>query len=336
MSSTVAEPVTTAALDLKLKLLLARLLVAPKRPLAINELRKSLAKPLGFEVSTETLQEWVDRLRAEELIDEKSKLTKAGRRSALEFLGVSGLPPKTTWKTITTRYLVPLALGINSVDRRMQKKLSNAEPLAALLLKRRFPLAASAGESLSKVLEAIVCRELGYPDESTLKGVQARKLEELIQSPKQMTGEQAAKQVPAALLRTGKPGVAALRDLVFREWVASLTNTDAPRKGPPEPLDLEMFACTVLAVARGCPTGWFGDNKVFISHVHRHLHGEPAFQGMTLDDFKQKLVEANRTDRVTLSRADLVSVMDPEDVRQSETRQLDAVFHFILVQKERP
>jgi hypothetical protein len=337
MTSTVAEPVTNAALDLKLKLLLARLLVSPKKPLTINDLRKGLGKALGIEPSTETMQDWIDRLRAQELIDEKRNLTEAGRRKALEFLGVENVPPKTNWNTIATQYLVPLALGVNPKDGPMQKKLSKKETLAALLLKRQRSLPASTGETLHKVLEAIVCRELGYPEETTLKGVQARKLEELIHSPKQLTAEQAANQVPAALLKTGKPGVSALRYLVLREWVVPPPNPDATHsRGALEPLDQDMFARTVLAVARSCPTGWFGDNKVFINHVHRHLIGEPAFQDIPLDEFKRKLVEANRTDRLTLSRADLVSEMPAEDVRQSETRQLDAVFHFILVQKERP
>lgn len=337
MTSTVAESMTDATLDRKLKLFLARLLVSPKRPPTITKVRNDLANALGFEPSTETIQDWLDRLRGEGLVHEKLKLTEAGRRNALEFLGVDSIPPNTNWRTITARYLVPQALGIHSVDGAMQNKLSKEESLAALVLKQRFSLPANTGETLSKVLEAIVCRELGYPEESTLKGVQARKLEELTHSPRQLTAKQVAKQVPAALLKTGKSGVSAIRDVVLREWAAVPANAMGPlSQGPHEPFDLDVFARSVLAVARNCRTGWFGENKVFINHVYRGLDGEPAFQGMPLDDFKRKLVEANRLDRLTLSRADLISVMDPEDVRQSETHQLDAVFHFILIEKDRP
>jgi hypothetical protein len=35
-----------------------------------------------------------------------------------------------------------------------------------------------------------------------------------------------------------------------------------------------------------------------------------------------------------LSRADLVAAMDPEDVRSSETRHLNAEFHFINLDLE--
>jgi hypothetical protein len=90
----------------------------------------------------------------------------------------------------------------------------------------------------------------------------------------------------------------------------------------------------VTAVARKCPTGWFGDNKVFISHVWKQLRSEPRFAPLGLGGFKQKLVEANRANLLTLSRADLVQLMDPTDVRESEITYLTATFHFILVEKD--
>jgi hypothetical protein len=42
-------------------------------------------------------------------------------------------------------------------------------------------------------------------------------------------------------------------------------------------------------------------------------------------------VEANAHRLLTLSRADLVQLMDPGDVAESETPYLNAVFHLILV-----
>ena len=100
--------------------------------------------------------------------------------------------------------------------------------------------------------------------------------------------------------------------------------------------DLPAFAQTVKAAVRDCPTGRFGDNKVFISHVWRRLRDEPGFPAMDLPAFKQRLTEANNARLLTLSRADLVQVMDPTDVRESETRDLNAAFHFVLLEKEQP
>ena len=48
-----------------------------------------------------------------------------------------------------------------------------------------------------------------------------------------------------------------------------------------------------------------------------------------MNAFKQRLVEANSKGLLRLSRADLVSAMDPELVAESETRYLNARFHFV-------
>ena len=57
---------------------------------------------------------------------------------------------------------------------------------------------------------------------------------------------------------------------------------------------------------------------------------------LDLPAFKQRLVEANQAGLLTLSRADLVQVMDPADVRDSEIQYLNATFHFLLVERNRP
>ncbi len=43
----------------------------------------------------------------------------------------------------------------------------------------------------------------------------------------------------------------------------------------PRPVDLARFAERVKAAARACPTGRYGDNKVFIAHVWRMLQSDP-------------------------------------------------------------
>jgi hypothetical protein len=333
MTSLIAE-LTTDAVGLKLQLLLARLLVAAKRAPTISAVRKDLAKALGSEPSTETMQDWIDRLRADGLIGEKLMLTEAGRRHVLEFIGADSLPPRTNWATMMTRYLVPRALGVGLSNAPLVKKLSREDGLAGLVLKRRYGIERTEKESLDSVLEAIVCQKLGY-DVPTLKELKKRKLAELLSAKDHMIPKQPKQQVRALL---DANNMNELRAIVLGEWLNAIASNDykATATNVSAPFDLDAFARTVIAVARSCPTGWFGDNKIFISHVYQHLNEEPAFGGMNLDDFKRRLVEANRTNRLTLSRADLVSVMNPEDVRESETRQLDAVFHFIFVARERP
>ena len=96
--------------------------------------------------------------------------------------------------------------------------------------------------------------------------------------------------------------------------------------------DLREFSRKVLAAARACPTGRYGDNKIFIVHVWRALQNDPDFQGTELFVFKQRLAEANNARLLDLSRADLVQAMDPEDVQLSEVCYLNATFHFIRIE----
>ena len=137
--------------------------------------------------------------------------------------------------------------------------------------------------------------------------------------------------VPKALLDAPKSGMEGLRAVAL----AGLTNTGTrPPVADPEPFDLEMFANTVKAVARTSPTGRFGDNKVFISHVWRQVRHEPQFAPLGLDGFKAKLVEANRENLLVLSRADMPEVLPPSDLDDSETTYQNTVYHFILLDKE--
>lgn len=94
--------------------------------------------------------------------------------------------------------------------------------------------------------------------------------------------------------------------------------------------DLKLFAQKVINVAKRCKTGWFGDKKIFISHVWRAFNQQIE---IPIDDFKDLLVKANHQGLITLARADLVDAMDPNDVMESRTNYLNGVFNFIDLYK---
>jgi hypothetical protein len=91
-----------------------------------------------------------------------------------------------------------------------------------------------------------------------------------------------------------------------------------------------------LAAARACPTGRFGDNKVFINHLCRYLQNEPGFPRLALEEFKRRLTEANAARLLVLSRADMAPDLPQDDVRASETSYLNAHFHFVTLEEVRP
>jgi hypothetical protein len=83
----------------------------------------------------------------------------------------------------------------------------------------------------------------------------------------------------------------------------------------------------------GLPRGRFGAQKVFVAALWRRLRDDPRFRGMTLEKFKQLLLEASRNRMLILARADLVSAMDFKEVSESEISDHGATFHFVMDQQ---
>jgi hypothetical protein len=134
-----------------------------------------------------------------------------------------------------------------------------------------------------------------------------------------------ARNLASQVTRAATTSPDKLREAVIGAWIEG--------KGTPasagECFDLSGFASQVGSLARVTRTGRYGDHKVFISHVWNRFRQERAALGMSRDEFNQRLVEANRAELLTLTCADLVSAMSPEDVQQSEIRLPHASFHFI-------
>jgi hypothetical protein len=261
--------------------------------------------------------------------------TDAGRRQALQILGLSELPPGMNWGIVLAKHLFPPAAGLSGDA---AAKLDKGDKLAAFLLKRKYGLSSVAGSSVKQVLEAIVCKECDFPQETTLDGLLRAVLSKLVESPERLTKEQLAKQLP--LVKTGLSKVSAeeVRRSIVRDWLTCATKTrprDQP--SPAEPFDLAAFAATVRALAAGSPSeDRFYDNKVFIAPLWRRSQREPNFPRLSLLGFKQRLIEANAKHFLHLSRADLVQAMDPRLVAESETAHLNATFHFVVLEESRP
>jgi hypothetical protein len=105
-----------------------------------------------------------------------------------------------------------------------------------------------------------------------------------------------------------------------------------PEAGPSGArFDLPLFAVRALEAGKSTKTGRFGDDRVFISHVWRQFEHDPASIGMTLEAFKQRLLEANRQRYLSLVCADMAPKLNQKDVRESEIRYGTARFHFLCI-----
>ncbi len=340
MTTTITAPLTRPA-----EFLLVRLLAPAKRPTPPSRLRQEISRLLREPLDAEDWQALVEELIEAGLVTAKPlRLTELGRAHALELLDIQHLPPRATWRVLRDRYLVPRALGITEAAGETQSRINCRDGLGAWLLKRRYNLPAASTHTLTAALEALACQQLGFPDETRLTAVRNRVLCRLLGVLEPLSWKKLITQMPQAAAGAQRADLASLREAVLHDWLARSPSQPPPEANgqtteervEPEAFDLPAFASTVHAAARACPTGRFGENKVFIHHVWKYLQGETHLPMRSLEEFKQRLVEANHARLLQLSRADLVQAMDSADVQQSETRYLDAVFHFIRTEGARP
>jgi hypothetical protein len=76
--------------------------------------------------------------------------------------------------------------------------------------------------------------------------------------------------------------------------------------------------------------GRYGKENVFVSALWQQLAHDRRLPLLSLDHFKQWLVDANRHQLLALARADLVDDMDAHLVEDSEIEDLGETFHFVV------
>ncbi|RKI61392.1 hypothetical protein D7X55_23250, partial [Corallococcus sp. AB049A] len=248
-------------------------------------------------------------------------LTGAGRQQALRFLRVDS-PKGLTWKRVKQQHLLAKGLGLPA-SKQALTRVSDADGVRALVLKRAHRVEGPETPTLAQVRDRLLWRQLGVETEEafSLRAVQAhllgKLLEQEVSDPKRGVEQLAARAVGASRVDAEVVRMAALR-----EWVLA----EAP--GKTLPTDTVSFARRVMDAAQAVPpSGRFGNNKVFISHVWKALQPEWADRPA----FNEALLAANRARELSLGRADLLSVMDPQNVAESEVRSYGASFHFVVL-----
>ncbi|MBJ6765512.1 hypothetical protein JGU66_32565 [Myxococcaceae bacterium JPH2] len=288
----------------------------------------------------------VDTLLADALVQPRSRqgltLTPEGRKKALQFLGVDS-PRGLTWKRLKQQHLMARSLALPA-SKAVLTRLANADGMRAALLKREHAVEGPDAPTLAQVRDRLLWRSLGVETDKpfTLAAVQAHLLSSLLEL-EVAQPRRALEQLAARAAGAARADAEALRLALLRGWLMADATESAPRPDAPPDEEAEpavpepgpvapasmgtSFAEHLLTVARALPTGRYGDNKVFISHVWRAL--QPEWPNR--EAFDEALLEANRARQLSLSRADLVSAMDPTDVAESEVSALGASFHFVVI-----
>lgn len=106
-----------------------------------------------------------------------------------------------------------------------------------------------------------------------------------------------------------------------------VTSDSASRSSDAKPKQTDIGTMIQEAVDAAPKSHGYGPQNVFIGRIYDTLKAKLG--GMSLDQFKRKLVELNRDSKISLARADLVDAMDEKDVEDSEIKDMNASFHFI-------
>lgn len=329
-------------------LVLARL-SGQKSPPGPSEIADTLAK---FGTPTAGKGEWKTRLvailaelRSRSLLDQRRALTPAGRRALADALGLGKAPG---WNEIRNKRLPALALGLEASS----DAVAGSERLQATLL--ATCLGVEPRRTPAQVLEALLAAELGLPPgKVTLNRIRDHLIARRTGIEVRGTADKVAARLTTKFVRA--PNSKFLRPALVKCWVADeplapsarpieAEASPAARRNAPKspsgpttspatarPLDDGSFAALVTDAARVIgPDGRFGQHKVFISAIWRNLAEGLDRRGMSIDDLKARLIEANRAGLLSLARADLVGAMDPAEVKASEILDRGASFHFVV------
>jgi hypothetical protein len=317
-------------------LILARLLAGTVRAPTRRDVQKSLdslfLERLGESLWRSVFSSAFDRLVAlEQVTSQPIGLSAAGRDRALGYWQIDKVPPRVRWETLKRQYIVPRILGLS---RQQLAGKDKTKSLIAAVLKNKYHLASETGDTLPAVVNALAWRQLNV-DSTARFTPQAVVAEILLKSTRKPTTDQAATSLARLAFDTAGNDLFAG---ALRQWIATAEIEGPPAAGVVDQTstadhngELTTFAADTLRAACGAKTGWFGDNKVFISQVWNHLRAQREFAALTLAQFKERLVEAHRGRLLELSRADLVERMNADDVADSETRYLDGVFHLLRI-----
>jgi hypothetical protein len=231
------------------------------------------------------------------------------------------LRPGVKWRQLADKILPALALEVDPNAKTLAHFASKDDWAAAIVARETGLWTGGLPPRLPALCDALAWRAMGLHTKPQRLPAEARAyfLKQEIAGasgpPERIVRTEAARIVGAPRADT-RP----LCDALVRRWIAG---TAPP---PPQPA---TFSDRVRELARRATTGTFGDRKVFIASVWDTFHRDPAW-AMTLDDFKATLLVAHRHGELELARADLVSAMDPELVRASETAWDGTTFHFIV------
>lgn len=342
-------------------LILARLATTTRHPPSVGKLELDLLPLVEARLSrrewSSQLAERLQALGANGAIDMRRVPTPKGLEQLRGALGVRDLPAR--WSEIWRALLPALALALPGAQ---WSEVASADKLRARLIRQHRGLSLPELPTLTQAVDAQIWQALGLPEAGpvTLGKLRRAVLERTLGTSlraKSIDANEAGRWLASVATGATTRDIAASQRALVGRWLLATeatpptaearestrerghTTAQTPERETmtttSEPLSLERWAEQVQALADASRAGRFGDERVFIASVWNAAQAGPAALHGSLPAFKARLVEANRAGLLRLHRADLVGAMDEHLVRESETRHINATFHFIEIHPRR-
>ncbi|MGH8615854.1 MAG: hypothetical protein ACREYF_28545 [Gammaproteobacteria bacterium] len=326
-------------------LILARLLTAGTKGNTVGDIKQSLeptlkSRYMGSELTTQ-MERSVKRLRETHAIEEiqassksgrraRYRLTMAGRQRLSGYLDATYFPEKLNWTTVRDKYVAAKAVGFGIHSAADYKKVTPGA-LSAMVLNQAFTLKLDGVPTLAVARDAACWKALGIDSAKRFTGKEAfpflaTMLPGVDPSLKGKLSEAilVAQTIGARNPSTSAVCIALLERVIFGERWHTAVKHEAP-------LDLSDFAKHVQEAANTAPTGRFGLDKVFISHVWRHFNELGYGAGMNADEFRREVIDAHLKGLVTLAEEDLPDRRDPVDINASRMTHVNATYHYVRI-----
>ena len=272
------------------------------------------------------------------------RLSPAGWAALKDFLEIDELPTDLKWLSLRNRYLLAKALDILPASPAQLKRLATSDGIRAAVLVKHYKLPIEPLPTLEHALDVLAEQELRPEIQRDSTGTMVMERDDRLRLaliPNQ-PGELKV-CLPAFVMKARNNSVESLRQAVINRWLngcdaneykflmpgAAEEDTGESSSHLDGEFDLRTFASRIRDLAGRAETAQFGGNKVFLSHLWESYRAESECNGMTRRQFNEYLLEANRQNLITLSRADLISELDPETVEASEIALPHATFHFL-------
>ncbi len=330
------------------QLILVRLLIPGKTGLTTNKVQKDIGIFLEHRLRgsgwSELFNKRWEYLTSRRLItEEKSgrsirpQLSAEGFQISLDFLGLTSLPPGLVWSSLQEKYLIPRVFNLQHIDSETRKRISSVGGLRAIILRRHYDLPIAKVPTETQTLDALLWKELGVDTNKkfSLTAVKELLLSRVLDLDQPAAFSQLKEQVAAKAIQARRSDKTGLRLAVIRYWLDETTGhgtTQLPEELiHRDEIKIHDFVHEVIDTARQSSTGWFGREKIFISHAFRCYQERFPNRSISIATFKEHLIQAHRKNLLQLSRADLVEAMPQQDVAESETSYLNARYHFIRI-----